>query len=541
MPHADRSASPETSVLRLFFGKLGFVHRRLWDRDGIYRIAVLLGPAPLVGCGVAVAIAFLVNSRPVSVVKLPAWGKPIQAADTWSTSGAPHTLEPTGPTPPVDAHGVLKGYELGWHATTRAVEVSPTYNTQIKPTPLTTLSVDGSTIDLTRIIAAGPRGAKFAGTGSGFLVVRAAGVYALSLRFERPAGPTADCLTRLIFGPRKIVSSYNVANAGNTSTTFDAARFDLKPGLYPIGWVFGCWQDGETVGPGRMTLLIGRPGDATLEPVAREDIVRAALPAEAASPAQRGQSSAPSAQAESMSASSRAAIDPTSGLERVLLGRTFEGTLRVNGFDVPLPPGQWALLADGSVTGNAHPENTGRIYFLGQIVHKRLVAALWVQAMRSPGVGFAPNNNCTQPANLYALALPDTPGREGCTWIRSFFSGGLQQWADKAAHLDSMARAVGENLAAKGVTYPQEFVTAGFDRADKSQELSAGYLFSPDKDGITSNLVPSARDSDWYKANLQRYPEKVAYVHKLAQWASGFAPKLDAAFEAGRQTAAAPK
>jgi hypothetical protein len=60
------------------------------------------------------------------------------------------------------------------------------------------------------------------------------------------------------------------------------------------------------------------------------------------------------------------------------------------------------------------------------------------------------------------------------------------------------------------VSYPQELITAGFQQAEKWGELSAGFMFSPEKDGISSNVVPTLRDSDWYKSNLQRYPEKVA-------------------------------
>lgn len=60
-------------------------------------------------------------------------------------------------------------------------------------------------------------------------------------------------------------------------------------------------------------------------------------------------------------------------------------------------------------------------------------------------------------------------------------------------------------------------------------------MFNPEKDGISSNVVTESRDSDWYKSNLQRYPEKVAYVSKLQQWAADFQPKFLAAFSGGKQ------
>jgi hypothetical protein len=540
--------------MSLFLSKLGFIHRRLWDRDGIYRVALLFGPAPLIGCGAAALIWFMVRALPAPVVQPPDWGKPPQAAENWSTTGEPQTIEPAFPMPAVGANGGFSGYEAGWRATVHAVETSPTFNTEVKPTALGAFLVDGSTIDLAPIIAAGTKDTKFVGAGSGYLVIRTPGIYALSLRFDRLTGPTADCLTRLIFGSHKVVSSLYLGNSGNLSKTFDAAKFDLQSGLYPIGWVFGCWRDQVMVGPGSITVLISHPGDQALQPAGPDDIVRTQEPAQAAA-APRGRVSRASARAPGTSATGPTAvtgnsphdattspatpggpaIDQTPGLDRAVLGRTFQSTLLVNGFKVPLPPGEWAMLANGTVTGNAHPENKGTIYFLGRIVQKRLVAAIWVQAMRSPGLGFVQNQNCTNPANLYVLDQSEGTDHQDCMWIRSYFSADMRQWADKSAHIDQMARATGENLAAKGVSYPQDLVTAGFQRAEKWGELSAGYMFSPEKDGISSNVAPTFRDSDWHKSNLQRYPEKVAYVNKLQQWAAAFSPKFRAAFAGGKQ------
>ena len=518
--------------MRLFLSKLGFIHRRLWDRDGWYRVALLFGPAPLIGCSVAAAIWLMVRVHPAPIGPPPPWGKPPETADHWNTTGEPQTVQPQAPLPVVDAKGELSGYVTGWRAAIHTVEVSPTFNTEISPTSLSGFFVDSPSIDLAQIIAAGPQGTKFVGTGSGFLVVRTPGIYALSLRFDRPPGAAADCLTRLGFASRKVVSNYALAFPGADSKTFDAARFALQPGLYPIGWALGCWRDHEPVGTGRMTVLISHPGDPDLQPARPEDIVRAKLPTGDSTAATGG---SPRNSTPLSATPGKPAIDPKSGLDRASLGRTFQGILPVNGYQVPLPPGEWALLANGSVTGNAHPENKGVLYFLGQIVHKRMVAAIWVQAMRSPGLGFANNQNCTNSANLYVLAQSEGTDHQGCTWIRGYFTANMQQWADKSAHIDQVVRAAGANLAAKGVGYPQDLVTAGFQQSEKWGELAAGYMFSPETDHISSSVVPTFRDSDWYKSNLQRYPEKVAYVNKLQQWANSFSPKFQAAFADGKQ------
>jgi hypothetical protein len=258
-----------------FFSKLGFVHRRLWDRDGFYPVALFFGPAPLLGGGVAAGIWFGVQALPVPTVHPPDWAKPTETGDNWSTTGPPQTVQPSRPVPPAGADGGLSGYEAGWQTTLYPVEIGPTYSADVKATPLSSVPFDGSKIDLTEIAAAGPKGTKFVGAGSGFLVIRTPGTYALTVRFDRPPGPTADCLTRFAFGgPRRVVSTYQIENRGNVSKTFDAANFDLQPGLYPIGWALGCWRDGETVGPGRLTVMMSQPGDQALQPARADDIVR---------------------------------------------------------------------------------------------------------------------------------------------------------------------------------------------------------------------------------------------------------------------------
>jgi hypothetical protein len=168
----------------------------------------------------------------------------------------------------------LVGYEAGWRATTHPIQVSPTLDVDVKPIPLTAFFLDGSSIDMAQIIAGGAKAALYVGVGSGFLAVRTAGVYGLSIRVERPAGPLADCLMRLVFGPHRIVSNLEVALVNDFSKAFDPARFDLQPGLYSIGWAFGCWHDGQVSGPGRMTLLVGHPGRSTILPALPDDIVR---------------------------------------------------------------------------------------------------------------------------------------------------------------------------------------------------------------------------------------------------------------------------
>jgi hypothetical protein len=256
------------------FGRLGFIHRRLWQQDAFYRTALLFGPAPLLGCLLAGAVWGSVEALGSTRHQVPQWAVP-QGPKMWSTANdQPNTMAPTRPLPPTGADGALAGYVAGWQVATAPIQVSPTLDVDVKRDRLTHFVLDQPIVDMSQIIAGGPKDALYVGVGLGFLVVRAGGIYALSLRLERPAARTANCLTRLGLGPHRIISSLGVAISDDVSKTFDAARFDLQPGLYSIGWAFGCWHDQQMTGPGRLVLLIGHPGEPTLQPVRPSDIVR---------------------------------------------------------------------------------------------------------------------------------------------------------------------------------------------------------------------------------------------------------------------------
>ncbi len=259
--------------MRHLLGKLGFIHRRLWRRDGLYRAALLFGPAPLLGCLLAVTVwegVLAVRSAPQPP---PPWAAP-QSPASWNTDAAPQTLQPVRPLPATDASGGLTGYEPGWRASINPIEVGTTMDVDVKAAPLSTFTHDGPAVEMSRILAMGPPDSLYVGIGRGFLAVRTAGIHALTLRVERPAGAPADCLMRLGLGPRRIVSNVQLQLARDFDTVFDAARFDLKPGLYPIAWAFGCWRGHDAIGPGRLTVLVGHPDDQSPQPARPDDIVR---------------------------------------------------------------------------------------------------------------------------------------------------------------------------------------------------------------------------------------------------------------------------
>ncbi len=257
-----------------FVAKFGFIHRRLWQQDGLYKIALLFGPAPLAGCLMA-AMAWVTfgtqNSTPHQAIP---WAVP-QGPELWnSAKDQPHIVEATKPLPATATDGALTGYEMGWRVATAPIQLSPALDVDVKTTRLTGFVVNGPSIDMQQIIAGGPKGGLYVGIGSGLLVVKTAGVYALSMRLDRPAGQEANCLTRLGFGSHRVISNVELRMTDDVSKTFDATRFDLQPGLFAIGWAFGCWHGPEETAPGKMSVLIGHPGEPTLQVARPEEIVR---------------------------------------------------------------------------------------------------------------------------------------------------------------------------------------------------------------------------------------------------------------------------
>lgn len=99
--------------------------------------------------------------------------------------------------------------------------------------------------------------------------------------------------------------------------------------------------------------------------------------------------------------------------------------------------------------------------------------------------------------------------------------------------MNPLDRAAGGDLTAKGVSFPQDLLSVRFTRSTKTGFLEAAYMFSPDAAGITSHIAPSVMDSDWTAANIQHYPDKLAFQAKMKTWGEMFWPRFKAAFAQG--------
>lgn len=225
--------------------------------------------------------------------------------------------------------------------------------------------------------------------------------------------------------------------------------------------------------------------------------------------------------------------DAPNRLNDAMAGQRIHGSLRVDGFEVPLPPGDWLQLAGM----NFHiPTASGEVVVLGLVENRRLMGFARIEAGRGT-TGFRAVPGCDrQNANTNALVKEalEPFGHQACWMISHTFLAPWQAWADRATKLPALDRAAAGDLSAKGVSYPPEMMSVRFTRAERWGVLEVRYGFNPEEDHITSSNVATYVDSDWEPANIARYPDKVTYVDKLKHWANGFWPRFKAAFDAGK-------
>ena len=218
-----------------------------------------------------------------------------------------------------------------------------------------------------------------------------------------------------------------------------------------------------------------------------------------------------------------------------IMGKTFTKSMPAGGFIIPLPDGNWTVIATANVT---EPGATGTGYFLARLQDGRLIGAARIIAADSkerPGAGFKLFTDCDNRNgnNIFTV-------NEGCTafesqsfWrLHNYFSS-FPQWADRTLPMGELDRLAGKMLTTNGIRYPQDFVAVQFVRAEKWGVLDTSYLFSPEDDGITAKQVSTFRESDWHSANITRFPDKMAYARKLKDWGASFWPKIKDAFAAG--------
>ena len=204
--------------------------------------------------------------------------------------------------------------------------------------------------------------------------------------------------------------------------------------------------------------------------------------------------------------------------------KTMTGYVATQGMTVPLPPGQWVVVAHFPASDPGGIESL----FLAQMRRDKLSRAVLIQARAQAdgsATGFERSAQCARPALLYAKTISNEElGRQDCWTIDHNVS--MRPERDTPPIIGT---ATGE-LEARGVKYPAVLLSAFFRMADQQRSLEVVYYLNPETDGITSKPA-SWDESDWNRNGISQYPDKIAYVEKLRAWAETWHPAVRDGFQ----------
>jgi len=227
------------------------------------------------------------------------------------------------------------------------------------------------------------------------------------------------------------------------------------------------------------------------------------------------------------------AIRKETGLDTALLGRLYEGSVKVNGFDVPLPGKHWIILANMAANG---PVVAGRTLLLGRVEHKNLVEVLQVFAIRPKIKDQASPFLSEQAVNFKGLFKSEEFNtlKPSMGWvIYDLSTSSWDKWGDHNFKMSNLVRAAVGDMIAKGISYPQNFITVEFMIADKAGYLEVIYYFNPEVKHTLISTISGNPDTKLEPANLDNYPEKVAYIKRIKLWGDSFWLRLKTVFATG--------
>jgi hypothetical protein len=223
------------------------------------------------------------------------------------------------------------------------------------------------------------------------------------------------------------------------------------------------------------------------------------------------------------------------------MGQTYTGSIRTDGYTVPLPPGSWTVIVDQtSKVSIRDGAGSGRQLYLAKILNHELTGVVRILALRRTAGTLVDMNEASLPPAKCEPVKPDDPGHWKCAAVIYHYLGHWAAFDDRAARLTSGERAAGGELTAKGITIPQDFLSVLMFRSEAWGALETEYMFSPSAEGIRSNPTSSSQDSDWAGDKASATPRRAAYTKKIGAWGTAVYPSFKAAFAASAPTGGQP-
>lgn len=218
------------------------------------------------------------------------------------------------------------------------------------------------------------------------------------------------------------------------------------------------------------------------------------------------------------------------GLPEAGLAESFSGAIVLNGRAVPLPPGEWQLLAsiEEPAAGQALG---GRAVLLVQEAGDRLaamvVARASTRARNAVYTNWSRRGACAEGDETIAVILREASERkQDCARVTS--------WTNPAARPPDPAPEFSRyfDLARTRPGWvPARFHSVWIGLADQTGDLEVYYHFSPETRGFWRDERPWAQNG-WNPAN--QGPQQKAYLLRLVGWGKGAHQAVRGGFTTGR-------
>lgn len=221
------------------------------------------------------------------------------------------------------------------------------------------------------------------------------------------------------------------------------------------------------------------------------------------------------------------------------VGSTASGRIDIAGKQVPLPPGQFTVIAvenlsaqqiKGDSTSDRMDLGPVRAVALAQVADGRVTAVVEIAANLLPyHDGWGTAKDCTR-TDLYAAISRYKSGFDvSCLYLKPVAVGGDV----KAPGGSAVQRFAAEQKAAVG----DFWLTAGLRNADRQDVLDVRYSIDPRVLGAPATAAAAAA---WAPAEIERNAAGLAAVKDLAAWAGRIAEPLDAGLRGRLEAASFP-
>lgn len=220
-----------------------------------------------------------------------------------------------------------------------------------------------------------------------------------------------------------------------------------------------------------------------------------------------------------------AAASPALANDGVRLGETYRGVVHLKTYgspQVPLPPGDWKLVALGDSVTNTNNIRVLKGHFIqtGGQGEKDMRGRVSFSVTDSPVRGsWIMPAICSRTDFIANFSKPVAAEGYDCAWITAYSLIRPNRSGDE---LNQFYDYVDQNKIKK----PPTVVGVSYAISDGRSYLTIDYAFNPDIEKI-----PSASTTLWHRDRYKEDPKRVVYVERLSNWAQAWRKNVADAYK----------